>query len=301
MKPRKIFTAEGHVYTQEELRRLQNIGLEMLIEVDRICRQKGIRYELDGGTLLGAVRYKGFIPWDDDVDIRMMQEDFERFREACRTELDQERFFFQDYTTDPGFRWGYGKLLRNGTTFYRTGQDMLKMKRGAFLDIFNCVGMPEAGFAKKWFNFMCLVLRKTAYSPIGAVRETNPVARGAYKVLRLVPFGLVKRGYEKLNHMYRGRKTRLVRTPSWYYKLEDEGCLRRWMDELCELEFEGHSFFAPKDYDGYLRLLYGDDYMTPPPKEKQVPPTTASRLDLGNCGLQEWRKTSGRPIGGGAK
>ena len=285
MKTRKTFTAAGHVYTQEELRRLQNIGLEMLIELDRICRKEGIRYIMDGGTLLGAVRYKGFIPWDDDVDICMLQGEYERFRKACRTELDQERFFFQDYTTDPGYRWCHGKLLRKGTSFYRTGQDMLTMKRGVFLDIFNYAGMPEKGFRKGLFNLECLVWRKIAYAPLGARHEAHPFARAFFKMLCLVPEALLRRGYEKVNHRYAGKQTRLVRSPGWYFTQESEGYLRRWWDETCELEFEGHSFFAPQDHDGYLRHLYGDDYMTPPPKAKQVPFVMASKLDLGDCGL----------------
>lgn len=287
MKTNKTFTAEGHVYTQDELKRMQNIGLEMLLEIDRICRKEGIRYVMDGGTLLGAVRYKGFIPWDDDVDVSMLQEDYERFREACQKDLDQERFFLQDYTTDPDYRWDYGKLLRKGTFFCRPGQEMLSMKRGVFLDLFNYVGMPEKGFRKKCFNFMCFVLRKIACAPMGAKNGCNPLSRAWFKMLCLIPLSVLRIGYEKANDRHKGEKTRLVRSPGWYYTQEDEGYLRRWWEETCELEFEGHLFFAPKDHDGYLRHLYGDDYMTPPPKEQQIPAVVASKLDLGNCGLQQ--------------
>ncbi len=96
----------------EQLRRLQMIELEMLIEVDRICRSCGIRYNVIAGTMLGAVRHGGFIPWDDDADVAMLRTEYERFREACRTELDTERFYFQDHRETPGYRWGYGKLRR---------------------------------------------------------------------------------------------------------------------------------------------------------------------------------------------
>lgn len=275
----------GHVYTPEELKRMQNIGLEMLIEVDRICRKHGIIYELDGGTLLGAVRHKGFIPWDDDVDIRMMQSEYVRFREACRKDLDKSRFFLQDYCIDPNYRWGYNKLVRKGTDFRRIGQDMLNMRRGVFIDIFNVVNMPDHGISKKLFNTGCFIVRKIGYSPIGAQREKNPFIRCIYKALSKLPVSVVHAGYEMLNSIYANKPSTLVRTPGWHYKEEDEGYLRRWMDETCELEFEGHMFIAPRDYDGYLRHLYGDDYMTPPPADKQVPPVMASYLDLGECGL----------------
>lgn len=284
MKGNKM-SETGHAYTPEELKRMQNIGLEMLIEVDRICRKHGIIYEIDGGTLLGAVRNKKFIPWDDDVDIRMMQDEYEKLREVCKTELDQERFFFQDCETDPGYRFGYGKIVRKGTTFYRVGQDMLTMKRGVFLDIFNCVGMPQNPILKKKFNISCFIARKIGYSPIGAANEKNPFYRCLYRLLSKIPMESLRKKYHKLNHKYDKVKTKYVRTPGWHYTQEDDGYLRRWMDETCELEFEGHMFIAPKDYDGYLRQLYGDDYMTPPPKEKQVPEIMASKFDLGDCGL----------------
>ena len=90
--------------TSGQLRTLQLIELEMIVEVDRICRKKHIQYTLDGGTLLGAVRHKGFIPWDDDADIVMTRHEYARFFHACKNDLDKERFFLQEYRTDPNYR-----------------------------------------------------------------------------------------------------------------------------------------------------------------------------------------------------
>lgn len=268
-------------YRPGELARLQQIELEMLIEVDRICKKHNIAYELDGGTLLGAIRHKGFIPWDDDIDIRMMQTEYERFRKACGADLDHERFFLQDYTTDPNYRWGYGKLLLKNTRFERYHQEMLTMRRGIFLDIFNCVGMPEQGIKKRWFNFRCFLLRKAGYAPIGAKYDKNVLYRFLYRVMRLIPLEKIRAGFEKINHEFDGKDTKYVRTPGWYYRQEDQGYLRRWMNERTGVTFEGHVFPAPRDYDGYLKQLYGDDYMTPPPVEKQVPENDAYLIDFG--------------------
>ena len=96
----------------ETLRNLQLVELELLVEVDRICRAHDIPYCIIAGTLLGAVRHGGFIPWDDDADVAMLRADYERFRDACKTELDPAKYYFQDHTVTPGFRWGYGKLRR---------------------------------------------------------------------------------------------------------------------------------------------------------------------------------------------
>ena len=88
---------KAYQISNEELKKLQRIELEMLIELDRICRKHQVSYSLDGGTLLGAVRHKGFIPWDDDIDVIMLRPEYEKFRSACERELDQTRFFLQDY------------------------------------------------------------------------------------------------------------------------------------------------------------------------------------------------------------
>ena len=83
--------------TQEQLRKLQLTELEMLVEFDRICRKNNIHYILGYGTLLGAVRHNGFIPWDDDVDVFLMRDEYNKFCEACKTDLNTEKFFLQNW------------------------------------------------------------------------------------------------------------------------------------------------------------------------------------------------------------
>lgn len=94
----------------DELRKMQLIQLELLEEVDRICTKYGISYSVEGGTLLGTVRHKGFIPWDDDVDIAMVRSEYIKFCRACEKELDNAKYFFQTHDTDPEYRWGYAKV-----------------------------------------------------------------------------------------------------------------------------------------------------------------------------------------------
>ena len=90
----------GIRFSNEELKKIHKIQLAMLVELDRICRKYDIKYIISGGTLLGAVRANSFIPWDDDIDVRMERNEYERFCMVCENELDKENFFFQNHKTD---------------------------------------------------------------------------------------------------------------------------------------------------------------------------------------------------------
>ena len=98
-----------HILTECELQKLQKVELELLVEFDRICRKHSIPYSIDGGTLLGAVRHKGFIPWDDDADVIMNRKAYQKFSDVVDDELDTDKYYFQDMRRTAGYRWGYGK------------------------------------------------------------------------------------------------------------------------------------------------------------------------------------------------
>lgn len=263
----------------DELKKLQRIELEMLIEVDRICRKYDIKYSLDGGTLLGAVRHKGFIPWDDDIDVIMLREEYNKFFDACKKELDSKRFFLQDYRTDPYYIFGYEKIRRLGTEFIRLGQEHLKNKTGVFIDIFVADNVPDNLIMRKLHLFACFIIRKVLYSNIGKISEKNFFVRQWYKLLSLIPRDFSFYIRNVLANVCNRNRTELVRHMTHNYRISRYGMPRVCFDDFIELEFEKYKFKAFKNYDLYLTKLYGD-YMVLPPKEEQKPHLKVSKIKL---------------------
>ena len=118
-----------------ELRKLQLTEIEVLDEIVRICKKHKLQYFLLAGTCLGAVRHSGFIPWDDDIDIGMPREDYEKFLNIALDELD-EKYFLQYYKTDENYYLGFAKVRKNNTSFITKGFEKKKGHQGFFVDIF---------------------------------------------------------------------------------------------------------------------------------------------------------------------
>lgn len=267
-------------YTQDLIRQMQLVELDMLKEVDHICRENQISYVADGGTLLGAVRHGGFIPWDDDVDIKMLRKDYDRFQEVCKDQLDPEKYFLQTYETDPGYRWGYARILKNGTVFVRQGHEMLKSKNGIFIDIFPVDHVPAKMPAHSWCNFKALFCRKMLYSEVGKKTADNWLKRAGFTILDCIP---KQRAYVMLERMiekYRDQDCSLVRCFSWGAREETIGFPKQWFEETIEIRFEDMSVKAPKELHAYLVHNFGEDYMTPPPAEQQKPKHTAVNIQF---------------------
>jgi len=268
--------------SDQELRKLQLNLLEMMIEIDRICRKNDIKYSLDGGTLLGAVRHGGFIPWDDDIDIIMRRKEYHKFQKACRHDLDRKRFFLQDYRTDPEYRWGYAKMRRKGTEFIRQGQEHLKNKTGVFVDIFVVDNVPDHWLPRRVHYVVCFVLRKLLYAELGMKSEKSCVKRMFYWVCyKCIPREFLFQVRNRVASICNRRPTELVAHMTYPYPKDRAkfGMPAACFEEMREIDFEGHRFSCFKKYNLYLTLLFGN-YMKMPPKEKQIPHLDASRLVL---------------------
>lgn len=262
------------------LEQLQNIELEMLVEVDRICRKNDIKYSLDGGTLLGAVRHGGFIPWDDDADVIMLRSEYERFVGACKCELDETKFFLQDFDSDPNYRWGYAKLRRKGTLFLREGQEHVGMNQGIFMDIFICDNVPDSSLGREIHRFICFCIRKGLYSEVGKRNAKIQILRVWFKLYNQIPrsfwVGLLEKIYRKNN----AQRTEYVSHMTYPYpKSMKYGNYREFYDDFVDMEFEGHTFRVFKQYDRYLTLLYGEYMELPPEEKRKVHPVSQIRFN----------------------
>ncbi len=262
----------------ENLRQLQLIELELLLEVDRICKKCGIQYNIIAGTMLGAVRHGGFIPWDDDADVALLRPEYERFREACRTELDTGRFYFQDHTVAPGYRWGYGKLRRKDTLFLREHQEHMPYEQGVFIDIFPLDAVPDSHAGRMFVNAKCFCIRKLLWSRVGKIADAKKGKRQIYALLDRIPENQVLKMLNGMINRAAQRDTEWVRILMFPTPNREYGYLKKWYTGQKNVMFEGCSFPGVADADGYLRFKFGD-YMTPPPEnQRKTHPVSALRL-----------------------
>lgn len=262
----------------QTLRRLQLIQLEMLEEIDRICRKRGIRYNMIAGTLLGAVRHGGYIPWDDDADVALLRPEYEKFREACETELDRSRFYFQDHRNTPGYRWGYGKLRRKDTVFLREHQEHMPYEQGVFVDVFPLDGVPDNALLRGVKNFECFCVRKVLWSRVGKLADRSAWKRRVYGLLDRIPEEAALRYLDGLVRRAGRRETRFVRILTFPTPNRTYGYERRWYEDSAGTVFEGRVFQGIRDFHGYLSFKFGD-YMTPPPEgQRKAHPVSAIRL-----------------------
>lgn len=254
----------------EQFRRMQLTELDMLVEFDRVCRKNDIKYVLFGGSLLGAVRHQGYIPWDDDADIGMLREDYDRFK-AHLNELNPSICYFQDHDTDPEYRWGYGKLRRTGTKYIRVGQEHLKCKTGIYVDVFPLDDIPLNVLGQMIQNWNCFVLRKILWSEVARV-HSKAFWKIWFALLSKIPVSFVFHRYEKYAKRSRSTSPNRVRCLSYpptgtLYKKnpisERYGMPKSWFTDRTEYEFEGKLFYGSRDYDTVLKYIY-DDYMKLP-------------------------------------
>jgi len=267
--------------TPEILKSLQKIQLECLVELDRICRKHSIKYSIDGGTLLGAVRHNGFIPWDDDIDVIMTRNEYERFFHICKTELNAKDFFLQEPRTDSFYRVGFPRLKRNNTIYIRAGQEDSRQHNGVQIDVFVLDNMPDNLILSQLHCFITFFFRKALWARTGKIVSKTIALRAFYTAFDFIPAKFPMWGFDTLARVCNRKPSKLIRHYGMTYptpKVNGRGIPAELMDDFTELVFEGQKFMAVAEHDRYLSLLYGD-YMELPPEEKRKPRIKLSKFE----------------------
>ncbi|MBQ7230958.1 MAG: LicD family protein [Oscillospiraceae bacterium] len=249
------------------LQELKRVELDILARFIQVCQQLDLRYYILQGTLLGAVRHQGFIPWDDDIDVGMPRADYEIFlREGQK--LLGEPYFVQTFLTDPPFTANFAKIRNSNTTFVETSLRGRVMNHGVYMDIFPLDFYPDDPRTEKnlrrknWFlngritatfYFSEKLPLKSRVKHI-ACTILHPSVEKALQA-RDALFRSVTAGSRIANHCSPWRSREIV--PA------------EWYGEGCELEFEGLKVRAPKEYDKWLTQVYGDYMQLPPPEKRK--------------------------------
>lgn len=261
--------------SQEEamqlVKELQQITLAMLKDIDRVCAEYDIPYYLGEGTMLGAVRHKGFIPWDDDIDLLMMRDDYERFLQIAPAAMG-ERYEIQHYTTMENCWTPLLKvrLITDDAKFRQSHIAHVTPNNGPMIDIFPLDNVPKlSSFRQTMQGTMARILRGTLSQKMKTAEDdTFPkkiLRFASHFVSREFLFQCINRNYVKYNNP----DNEYIVCLASYYKVQKETFPKAAFGEPVRVPFEDGMFPVPTDTDLILTTIYGD-YMTPPPPEKRV-------------------------------
>lgn len=247
-----------------DLRTLQMKELDILKELDRICKKHNLKYYMAWGTAIGAVRHKGFIPWDDDIDVCMPMNDYKKFIEVCKTEL-SEPYFFQDVHTDENSPFIWGKIRNSNTCSMIREMAVFPHNWGICIDIFPMIEYDKetiSSFDKVLYKILNLCVHK----------RLNDYGFGKYGLntnkMKYIPMPIVKVVRDICFKIF----TRKRKNANYYYDiclLKDANIMPKEWFKPCEMQFEDQSFTIMEGYDAYLTRMYGN-YMRIPEKHEQI-------------------------------
>lgn len=261
----------------EKMKAVWAVELDLLNELSRVCNKYNIRFFADGGTLLGAVRHKGYIPWDDDIDITMFRADYERLCGIAKDEL-HTPYFFQTEYTDPSSLRGHAQLrnsLTTGIVKYES-QGIRKFNQGIFIDIFPIDAVPENEILlnTKIQNIEKYLKKAWRLANIGAIYDPSPnflktIKRWIlYKAFsgpagKIIDYDKYYRLYEEECKKYNEQDTTKVAKYFFIPFKKNQIWYREDFDSSILTDFEFLKIPIPRGYKRILDIFFGKDWMTP--------------------------------------
>lgn len=251
--------------------------LEILKYIDKFCKKNDINYSLAYGTLLGCVRHKGFIPWDDDIDIYMVKKDYDKFKKLYVNEQNHP-YFLQNFETEMNTPFTFAKIRVDKTKFISKAHMKLKIHQGIFIDIFPLYKVPKESLKRRKHLRKIKFWRQIFISKsISRIDREIESCKDIFilMVRKLLHFLLIP-----MSKKYLFKK--MEQTASCYEELDNNEAYFRPIDAistekisyddifpLLKMEFEGYYFSVPKNYGKILTDCYGD-YMKLPPENKRI-------------------------------
>ncbi len=265
------------------LEKIKSLEMEILKFVDRVCRENDIQYFLAGGSLLGAVRHKSIIPWDDDLDIGMLREDFEKFRRVCPG-LMTEQFTYESPQNDSGSHYQFDKIRLKNTYFSTNYSSTFRIRDGVFFDVIIYDQTSNNATLSKWqikiVDYWTRALN---------IRWYNKPRRGmAYRqsklllpFMRIFPLSFYHWMFERLVRFYSKKKNAKYLIDGIGQNIRKGRFPKEWLTQTEYVPFGDMMAPIPKGYDGYLRHFYGDRYMELLPISRRTSGHYIARIDLG--------------------
>ena len=249
-----------------DLKQLQDVMLQIMIATDRVCRKNNIRYILAYGTMLGAIRHHGFVPWDDDMDITMPREDYDKFVKIANSEL-PEGFRFECYENTKDYPYNFGKIRAVNTLFKEKFTASLNINHGVYIDVFPADYVRASDYRKRLKHIHRLTAIK--YYKLGISHVRKPIQKLKYLPFAGFHVNTINMAIDKQLRYCYGKSDKLQNICHFYFK-NDYVLDKTLFTDVIETPFEGQMFFVPRDYDAFLKARYGN-YMTLPPIEDQAP------------------------------
>lgn len=263
----------------EVLKKVKEKEFEILCAVDDFCKDNDIKYSLAYGTLLGAVRHGGFIPWDDDIDICMDKENYDKFI-LLWEESKHENLILQNKQTDKDFSQLHTKIRLDNTAFLQQGEQGTHYHKGIFIDVFPYCRGPQSGFERFSFKIkgLFLLLFARDFAPPKASFSVKLFSSFCLKTVpRSKHYSLYKKLLKSVSEKYSDKNRP-------YYQYGDLTGYSRahpydMFDSYIDLEFENRLFPCVSDTDTFLKIWYGD-YMQLPPEEERTWKHTPVLIDF---------------------
>jgi len=258
-------------YTDEELNLIKRNELMILKEIIRLCEENNLKYYLYGGTALGAIRHKGFIPWDDDIDITLFREDYERLMEILDEHLD-EKFEILNSKKQEDYFLPFTKVSLKGTRFEEFWVEQVSFNIGFFIDIFPLDNIPESEFKFKIQYYKCRIYYHLLVNSIVKIETGSKINSFLHKFLHsflnIIPRSdkFFKKKYLKSLIKYNNIETNFVTD---YYSQRGIYIFdKQDFEPSKKVKFESIYANIPKNCDKILTEIYGN-YMELPPKDKR--------------------------------